>query len=150
MFLPAGVLHAYLEGSGMEIMASSNNVLRGGLTPKHVDVPELLKNVAFEGGPAEILRGASKSDSRETVYPTPAEEFELSRIVLDADRPYRAGSDHDVEILVVIHSEEGRNIEIASDKQALTLGQGRACLIPRGLPYTMTAADRTMLYKATA
>ena len=42
MFLDAGTLHAYLEGTGLEVMASSDNVLRGGLTPKHIDVPELL------------------------------------------------------------------------------------------------------------
>jgi mannose-6-phosphate isomerase class I len=58
MYLPAGILHAYLEGSGMEIMANSNNVLRGGLTPKHADVPELLATLTFEGASAEILRPA--------------------------------------------------------------------------------------------
>ena len=45
MYLEAGELHAYLDGLGMELMANSDNVLRGGLTPKHVDVPELLKTL---------------------------------------------------------------------------------------------------------
>ena len=49
LFLPAGELHAYLEGTALEIMANSDNVLRGGLTPKHVDVPELLATLVFEG-----------------------------------------------------------------------------------------------------
>ena len=48
-------MHAYLEGSGLEIMANSNNVLRGGLTQKHVDVEELLKILTFNSGKPEIL-----------------------------------------------------------------------------------------------
>jgi mannose-6-phosphate isomerase class I len=148
MFLPAGVLHAYLVGSGMEIMASSNNVLRGGLTPKHVDVHELLRNVSFESGAPEILRGVSKSDPRETVYSTPAEEFELSRIELDADRPYSVGSNHPVEIVALIDSEAERDIELTSGTEILAMGKGRACLIPHELPYTMSASGRATLYKA--
>ena len=56
MFLPAGELHSYLEGVGIEIMANSDNVLRGGLTAKHVDVPELLRTLAFRAGAVERLR----------------------------------------------------------------------------------------------
>ena len=52
-FQPAGVLHAYLEGVNVELMANSDNVLRGGLTTKHVDVPELLNILTFEGGTPE-------------------------------------------------------------------------------------------------
>lgn len=47
IFVPAGVLHAYVAGLGVEIMAASDNVLRGGLTPKHIDVDELLALVDF-------------------------------------------------------------------------------------------------------
>jgi len=76
LYLPAGNLHAYLEGVGVELMASSDNVLRGGLTPKHVDVPELLSVLDFGAGPVTVLtpRGAP-----EAVYETPAPEFRLSR-----------------------------------------------------------------------
>ncbi len=49
-FQPAGTLHAYLEGADVELMAASDNVLRGGLTPKHVDVPELLATLSFRDG----------------------------------------------------------------------------------------------------
>ncbi|SDQ79901.1 mannose-6-phosphate isomerase, class I [Microbacterium sp. cf332] len=55
LFAPAGVLHAYQDGLGIELMAASDNVLRGGLTPKHVDVPELLSIVSTESGPAPIV-----------------------------------------------------------------------------------------------
>jgi mannose-6-phosphate isomerase len=55
LYLPAGNIHAYLEGLGIEVMASSDNVLRGGLTPKHVDVPELLKVLDFRPLPVPYL-----------------------------------------------------------------------------------------------
>ncbi|RKN37422.1 mannose-6-phosphate isomerase, class I [Streptomyces hoynatensis] len=59
LFLGAGVPHAYLRGLGVEIMANSDNVLRCGLTPKHIDVPELLRIVRFEAGPPGVLRPAA-------------------------------------------------------------------------------------------
>jgi mannose-6-phosphate isomerase len=80
IYLPAGNLHAYLEGTGVEIMASSDNVLRGGLTPKHVDVAELLRVLDFEAAPPELVRTAR--NGRELQYLTPAREFALSRIEL--------------------------------------------------------------------
>lgn len=79
IYLGAANLHAYLGGTGIEIMASSDNVLRGGLTKKHVDVPELLKVLDFSGGPAQIVH-ARPIDEVESVYDTPAREFRLSRL----------------------------------------------------------------------
>lgn len=79
IFLAAGNLHAYLSGTGVEIMGNSDNVLRGGLTPKHVDVPELMRVLDFTPGPVAVLSG-DRSDSGEVAYPSPAVEFRLSRI----------------------------------------------------------------------
>ncbi|MBT2390512.1 mannose-6-phosphate isomerase, class I [Streptomyces sp. ISL-1] len=84
LFLGAGVPHAYLNGLGVEIMANSDNVLRCGLTPKHVDVPELLRIVRFEASDPGILRPEA-SPSDEEVYDTPIDEFRLSRYVLAPD-----------------------------------------------------------------
>ncbi|MFF9702929.1 mannose-6-phosphate isomerase, class I [Streptomyces griseofuscus] len=81
LFLGAGVPHAYLDGLGVEIMANSDNVLRCGLTPKHVDVPELLRVVRFEAGDPGVLRPEAAPDGEE-VYETPIDEFRLSRYVL--------------------------------------------------------------------
>jgi len=81
LYLPAGNLHSYLEGTGVEIMASSDNVLRGGLTPKHVDVPELLRVLDFHAGPAELVPVQTRGAER--TYRTPAPEFALSRFDLD-------------------------------------------------------------------
>lgn len=76
VFLPAGNLHAYLDGTGVELMASSDNVLRGGLTPKHVNVPELLRVLDFRPLRVEPLRPVAHGD--EQVYVTPVREFCLS------------------------------------------------------------------------
>ncbi|HET6860151.1 MAG TPA: mannose-6-phosphate isomerase, class I [Streptomyces sp.] len=81
LFLGAGVPHAYLNGLGVEIMANSDNVLRCGLTPKHVDVPELLRIVRFEATDTGVLRPEASPDGEE-LYDTPIDEFRLSRYVL--------------------------------------------------------------------
>ncbi|MEN8655695.1 mannose-6-phosphate isomerase, class I [Streptomyces sp. 21So2-11] len=81
LFLGAGVPHAYLNGLGVEIMANSDNVLRCGLTPKHVDVPELLRVVRFEATDTGVLRPEASADGEE-LYDTPTDEFRLSRYVL--------------------------------------------------------------------
>ncbi|MGY0067772.1 mannose-6-phosphate isomerase, class I [Streptomyces sp. QTS137] len=90
LYLGAGVPHAYLNGLGVEIMANSDNVLRCGLTPKHVDVPELLRIVRFEAGDPGVLRPEAAPDGEE-LYDTPIDEFRLSRYVLPA-----GGTTHDL------------------------------------------------------
>lgn len=92
LFLGAGIPHAYLSGLGVEIMANSDNVLRCGLTPKHVDVPELLRVVRFEAGDPGVLRPEASPDGEE-VYETPIDEFRLSRYVLPA-----GGAAHDLTL----------------------------------------------------
>ena len=82
IFQDAGVLHAYMEGKNMEIMANSDNVLRGGLTPKHVDVPELMKHVQFNAVEPEIIRGIPIEENGEEIFPSPAADFELRRLQL--------------------------------------------------------------------
>jgi mannose-6-phosphate isomerase len=76
VFLEAGVLHAYIHGFGVELMANSDNVLRGGLTPKHVDVPELMKILEFKPFKPHVITPNAECFS----YPTPCEEFSLTRI----------------------------------------------------------------------
>ncbi|MBZ9639884.1 mannose-6-phosphate isomerase, class I [Streptomyces sp. PSKA30] len=90
LYLGAGIPHAYLDGLGVEIMANSDNVLRCGLTPKHVDVPELLRIVRFEPSDPGVLRPEASPDGEE-VYETPIDEFRLSRFVLP-----EGGASHDL------------------------------------------------------
>ena len=80
LYLDAGVMHAYLKGTGIEIMANSDNVLRGGLTPKFIDLPELQKIIVFEN--KVIKKVEIRANAQEDIYRTIASEFELSRINL--------------------------------------------------------------------
>ncbi len=82
LYLNAGNLHAYLSGTGVEIMANSDNVLRGGLTPKHVDVPELLRVLDFRPADVDVLEPVVDFGEAPPLYETPAPEFALSRSVL--------------------------------------------------------------------
>ena len=76
LFVPAGSVHAYISGLGVEIMASSDNVLRAGLTSKHVDVPEMLACVDYVAAPP--VRPAPEYLSRATrAYYAPVDDFEL-------------------------------------------------------------------------
>ncbi|KAA0961378.1 mannose-6-phosphate isomerase, class I [Microbacterium sp. ANT_H45B] len=89
VFLRAGLLHAYIAGLGVEIMAASDNVLRGGLTPKRIDVPELLGILDTTTGEVPVLR--PDAVGAVTEYPVPVADFALRRIALD-------GADVDVEV----------------------------------------------------
>ncbi len=83
LYLPAGNIHAYLEGLGIELMASSDNVLRGGLTPKHVDVPELLKVLDFRPLPLPYLL-PEKRQSGVAVFRPDVPDFVLTVVSPDA------------------------------------------------------------------
>ncbi|SIK97071.1 Probable mannose-6-phosphate isomerase ManA [Mycobacteroides abscessus subsp. abscessus] len=91
IYLPAGNLHAYLRGLAVEIMANSDNVLRGGLTPKHVDVPELLRVLDFSPASEAHLHVETVTDGAQTRYRTPAREFALSRFDLADGEPTQVG-----------------------------------------------------------
>ncbi|MGK9148827.1 mannose-6-phosphate isomerase, class I [Plantibacter flavus] len=82
LYLPAGNIHAYLDGIGVELMAASDNVLRGGLTPKHVDVPELLEVLEFEPRPVPWLV-PRELDERLSLFVPDVPDFELLRATLD-------------------------------------------------------------------
>lgn len=83
LFLPAGNIHAYIEGLGIELMAASDNVLRGGLTPKHVDVDELLAVLDFTPLPVPYLRAISDGPTADVFRPN-VRDFELVHVTGDA------------------------------------------------------------------
>lgn len=82
LYLPAGRMHAYLRGAGVEVMATSDNVLRGGLTAKRVDVAELLAVLDVAPERVPVLR--PRTDGTQRVYRTDAPYFELSRVEVTA------------------------------------------------------------------
>ncbi len=79
VFLEAGYLHAYLTGTGIEVMANSDNVVRGGLTRKHMDIDELVQVVNFVDGPVDLVHPVDEAPGLQR-YPTPAPEFALWRV----------------------------------------------------------------------
>ncbi len=132
LFLDAGQLHAYLDGAGVELMANSDNVLRGGLTPKHVDAPELLNILNFSPMHLNILEPRAM-DSSESCYTSPVDDFRLSVIEVRPSMPYVC--DHRFngpEILLCINSING--IQCRSNRQEMILHQGRSLFVPAGVP----------------
>jgi mannose-6-phosphate isomerase len=123
IYLHAGNLHAYLSGVGVEIMASSDNVLRGGLTPKHVDVPELMRVLDFEPGPMPVFDGAADERGIHD-YGTPIKEFRLSRLELDG-RSFDLRHSGPQVLLVT----EGSAKLTAPDGRQLTIARGRSAWI---------------------
>ena len=125
MYLPAGNVHAYLHGLGVEVMASSDNVLRGGLTPKFVDVPELLKTIVFESVGVPMLR-AEVSELGQELYRPPFREFQLQRIELLPDgSPVPLAQSGAAVIIVTAGS-----VYLDSPKGDLLLTQGRSAFLP--------------------
>lgn len=123
IYLPARKLHAYLGGVGVEIMASSDNVLRGGLTPKHVDTAELLRVLEFSTGAIAPLSPVSTDG--ELVYETPAPEFRLSRVDVRPGRDARLLPEGP-EILLVVSGE----LEAQSASGRLALKRGQSAFVP--------------------
>jgi mannose-6-phosphate isomerase len=127
MLLDAGELHAYLQGLGIELMANSDNVLRGGLTPKHVDVSELLRVLKFEDREVTLLKPV-KSIANERIYPSAAAEFVLSVITLNRGATYQSPKNRSVEILICTRGKV--TIFDLSDLTETQLPEGASAIVP--------------------
>jgi mannose-6-phosphate isomerase len=143
IFQDAGLPHAYLEGQNVEIMANSDNVLRGGLTPKHVDVPELLKHVRFEPTFPRIIAG-DMSAGHIKVYATPAPDFELSRIDLLTGEAVTVRA-HSVEIYIVMEGKLGVS-EVGG--QPFSRQRGEVFVAFHQAKFELLAQEDTVVYKA--
>ncbi|MCC7525976.1 MAG: mannose-6-phosphate isomerase, class I [Chitinophagaceae bacterium] len=141
IFQGAGVPHAYLEGQNMELMSNSDNVLRGGLTSKHVDVPELLTHTLFEGITPRLVDGEKRG--WETIFPCPVSDFVLSRIALSPLQSYR----HIAFSAEILHVADGE-IEIVSGLETVQLKKGETVFIRATEDYFIRAHTNTILYKA--
>ena len=144
MFLPSGQLHAYLNGLGMELMANSDNVLRGGLTPKHVDVEELLKVLRFKQSKIAIHSPGPES-KLEYLYPSDAEEFVLSVISIKKGDVFESNELSGVEILFC--SAGSARIKSVAEKESITLNQGASAVISAAAGKYSIEGDATV-YKA--
>ncbi|MBN2410051.1 mannose-6-phosphate isomerase, class I [candidate division KSB1 bacterium] len=143
-FQATGVLHAYLSGITMELMANSDNVVRGGLTSKYIDVPELLNTLSFETGKPDVLHG-QKISGTETVYKTPASDFELSRITLDENIEHVSQDLHGPDAMILL---EG-TVTAECENNKLKCSRGEVILVPANLKYKLKTNNNAVLYKAT-
>ena len=143
VFQDAGILHAYLEGQNVEIMANSDNVLRGGLTPKHIDVAELMKHVIFELVEPNIIRGKPISKAEE-VFKTPAPDFELSRIMLTASQTCQLNI-LSADIFLLLDG----TVEVSSRTDKYSFKKGEAFIAVNGSVITIKALPAAEIYRAS-
>ena len=139
VFLPAGNLHAYLSGAGVEVMASSDNVLRGGLTGKHVDLAALIEVLDFTDGRVPVLRPVLGPGGLR--YPVPVEEFDLTHCQLGD----QMGTLTTRGPQLVLCTEGTAVLATAGDE--LTLTQGDSAFVPAGTP--ISARGPAVLYRVT-
>ncbi|QFZ23206.1 mannose-6-phosphate isomerase, class I [Saccharothrix syringae] len=144
IFLPAGNLHAYLHGTGVEILANSDNVLRCGLTPKHVDVPELMRVLDFSCGDMPVQRGEQTAPGVWT-YRTECPEFELSRVEVPAGAEVVV--DHGGPQILVC--TRGR-ATLTAGGAPVVLERGRSVWLPATDPAVVITSDvSAQLFRAT-
>ncbi|GGU97028.1 mannose-6-phosphate isomerase, class I [Streptomyces litmocidini] len=143
LFLGAGVPHAYLSGLGVEIMANSDNVLRCGLTSKHVDAAELLRVVRFTAPPGRVLTPGERAG--EEIYPVPVDDFRLSRFRLggaERPRPLPAGAPQ-----IVLCVEGAARLTSAATGDTLRIGPGRSLYVPAA--EAVSLAGEGVVFRAT-
>lgn len=122
LFLGAGLLHAYLSGTGIEIMANSDNVLRAGCTAKHVDPAELVRAIAFTESPPKVVE--PEQSGTLSRYRTPAKEFELLRLSGSQVRYNLALDDAPAIVLAV----DGNSV-ISDESASIVLAPGESCFV---------------------
>ncbi|MBW1976843.1 MAG: mannose-6-phosphate isomerase, class I [Deltaproteobacteria bacterium] len=143
IYLPAGELHAYLKGAGIELMANSDNVLRGGLTSKHVDVEELLRVLSFSSGKARIQRPEKLRDG-EWAYRVPAKEFMLS-VIAPGKGSFKSPEKRSVEIMICTKGNAW--ITDFETGQKISLKRGGSFLVPASIRQYQIMGE-SMIYKA--
>lgn len=139
IFQAAGIPHAYLQGQNVELMANSDNVLRGGLTPKHVDVPELLKHTKCEAVYPNILNGERVGD-HEINYPCPVEDFAISMLQLQQGETYNTFSSSGETYLVLDGAATVNNSEV--------FARGECFYVLANKAINVVANSSTVIYKA--
>lgn len=133
LFLPPGQPHSYLNGVGIELTGNSDNVMRAGLTSKHINVDELIRIVTPQAQKPEVI----ESDRFE--YKIPTEDFRLDSITVDTDTQYESAPEHSAEILLIM--EGNARLACCGMEKDCTLKRGCAVLIPAKCPTYSVFAD---------
>ncbi|HEX6914369.1 MAG TPA: mannose-6-phosphate isomerase, class I [Chitinophagaceae bacterium] len=140
IFQAAGIPHAYLRGQNIELMANSDNVLRGGLTTKHIDVSELVKHTRFTPVEPEILHGSAAGAIRDFRFPVP--DFAVSEITLSGTRQAK----FDAASPEILFCLEGKAMVSAANE--LQMGSGDSCIVFAGNSYIVSAEQGCRIFRA--
>ncbi|MEM9990944.1 MAG: mannose-6-phosphate isomerase, class I [Bacteroidota bacterium] len=143
IFQAAGVAHAYLEGVNMELMANSDNVFRGGLTPKHIDVPKLLQHLVTDSVVPKILTGKLTKEG-EYVYQSTAPDFELSRIEISKEQTYMATA-HTPTIFIVMEGVA----HVQHEGSVFERTRGQSFFVSANTIYQISTLQTACMYKAS-
>ena len=145
VYIPAGELHAYVEGTGIELMANSDNVFRGGLTPKHIDKEELVKILVYNA--VEIRKTEQKIKNNETFYITESDEFLLSEITVDDKNTYISEKERNIDILIC-YDGEAEVKALNGENSTIKVKKGESFAVPSSAgSYSITGSGT--FYKAT-
>lgn len=137
MFLFAETPHAYLQGVALEVMANSDNVLRAGLTPKYIDIPELVANVKFDAKPANQLLTTPVKNGAELDFPIPVDDFAFSLHALSAEE-----TTIDQQSAAILFCVEGEAV-LSKGEQSLVLKPGESAFISaEESPVSMSGVGR--------
>lgn len=123
LYLDAGNLHAYLSGTAVEVMANSDNVLRGGLTPKHVDISELMRVLDFEALEDPVLPVRQVPETGWTEFDTPACEFKVSTRAVGTD-PVIFNADTLSSPQIIVVSQGSLTVQSEGTSSVIHAGQG--------------------------
>ncbi len=146
IFQDAGVPHAYLEGVNVELMANSDNVFRGGLTPKHIDVPELLKHLVFTPVNPKILEG-EKETPIITNFSTPAPDFALSQLSFTNEHSQLEGKLASTATIYIVMSG---TVEVVSAEKNFSFSQGSVFFVPAQQTIDIQSKGEALLFAAKA
>ena len=160
--LEANEPHAYLSGQCVEVMATSDNVVRAGLTPKLRDTQVLCEMLTYSQGPPDVLTG-SRIDTHSAVYSPPFDEFELTAIDVDAGDKYVQGNAQESPSILLCLEGEDVAVRIVDERTAqrwdgcggaavqMTCSRGTVVFIVAGARLEVVNASRsaTKLYRAT-
>jgi len=141
IFQEAGVPHAYLEGVNVELMANSDNVFRGGLTPKHIDVHTLMSHLLLEPVQPEIIAGQQRS-ATERLYPTPAPDFQLNRIAVAPGMVHEQAAQASPHLYIVLQGE----VEIEGGP---SFQKGDSFFVAANTAYQISSSNKAVLYGAS-
>lgn len=136
LYVHPGTVHAYLHGAAVEVMANSDNIVRAGLTQKHVDLAEFLRVAHLAPAPALAPVGSGPESPGEAVMPTPTDAFRLTRLDLGATSTLHTAQGPETWLVL----PDSGPVTLRTAAEALELQPGQAAFVPHGVAFGLTAS----------